>query len=157
MYRPGRRRRRKLGPARRGDYHYSAECQVQKSIWPIGTYSKRKKNSHRGFGKHRLRGRGGVPVSRNARRQGPPIESTEITFSSENMEVRHPDHRRPFYLVASIYQIPIKKALVDTSTSINLIPLSTLQAVGISERKIQGCPMEVMGFGGKGEYIASHI
>ena len=73
------------------------------------------------------------------------------------MEVGYPDHRRPFYLAASINQIPIKKALVDTSASVNLIPLSTLQAVGISERKIQGCPMEVIGFGGRGEYTAGHI
>ena len=67
------------------------------------------------------------------------------------------DHRRPRYLVASINQIPIKKALVDTGTSVNLILLSTLQVVEISERKIQGCPMEVTGFGGRGEYIAGHI
>ena len=69
-------------------------------------------------------------------------ESTEITFSDEDMEVGYPDHRRPFYLVASINQIPIKRALVDTSASVNLIPLSTLQVARISERKIQGCPME---------------
>ena len=63
-------------------------------------------------------------------------ESTEITFSNEDMEVGHPDHKRPLYLAASINQIPIKRALVDTGASVNLIPLSTLQAVGISERKI---------------------
>ena len=40
-------------------------------------------------------------------------------------------------MVASINQIPIKRALVDTGASVNPIPLSTLQAVGISERKIQ--------------------
>ena len=62
-------------------------------------------------------------------------ESTEITFSSEDMEVGHPDHRRPLYLVASINQIPIKRALVDIGSSVNLIPLSNLQAAGISERK----------------------
>ena len=84
-------------------------------------------------------------------------ESTKITFSSEDMEVGHPDHRRPLYLAASINQIPIKRALVDTGASINLIPLSTLQATGISEKKIQGCPMEVTGFGGRGEYTACHI
>ena len=84
-------------------------------------------------------------------------ESTEITFSNEDMEVGHPDHRRPLYLVASINQIPIKRALVDTDASVNLISLSTLQAAGISERKIQGCPIEVMGFGRRGKYIASHI
>ena len=84
-------------------------------------------------------------------------ESTEITFSSEDIEVGHPDHRRPLYLAASINQIPIKRALVDTGASVNLIPLSTLQAIGILERKIQGCPMEVTGFGGRGEYTAGHI
>ena len=84
-------------------------------------------------------------------------ESTEITFSNEDIEVGYPDHRRPLYLVASINQILIKKALVDTGASVNLIPLSTLQIVGISERKIQRCPMEVIGFNGRGEYNPSHI
>ena len=84
-------------------------------------------------------------------------ESTEITFSDEDMEVGYPDHKRPLYLAASMNQIPIKKALVDTGASVNLIPLSTLQAAGISERKIQGCPMEVTGFGKRGEYTAGHI
>ena len=54
-------------------------------------------------------------------------ESTEITFSDEDMEVGYPDHRRPLYLAASMNQIPIKRALVDTGASVNLIPLSTLQ------------------------------
>ena len=84
-------------------------------------------------------------------------ESTEIIFSDEDMEVGYPDHKRPLYLAASINQIPIKKALVDTDASVNLIPLSTLQAAGISERKIQRCPMEVTRFGGRGEYTAYHI
>jgi len=53
-------------------------------------------------------------------------ESSEITFSNENMEVGYLDHMRPLYLVASINQIPIKRALVDTGASVNLIPLSTL-------------------------------
>ena len=64
-------------------------------------------------------------------------ESTEITFSNEDMEVGYSNHKRPLYLVASIDQIPIKKALIDTGASVNLIPLSTLQAAGISKRKIQ--------------------
>ena len=90
-------------------------------------------------------------------------ESIEITFSNEDMEMGYPDHRRPLYLVASINQISIKRALVDTGVSVNLIPLSTLQAAGISERKIQGCPTEVIGFSvrgrisGRGEYTMGHI
>ena len=84
-------------------------------------------------------------------------ESTEITFSNEDIEVGYPDHRRPLYLAASINQIPVKRALVDTGASVNLIPLSTLQAAGISERKIQGCLMEVTGFNGRSKYTAGHI
>ena len=63
-------------------------------------------------------------------------ESTEITFSNEDMEVGHLDHRRPLYLATSLNQIPIKRALIDTGASVNFIPLRTLQAVGILERKI---------------------
>ena len=62
-------------------------------------------------------------------------ESSEITFSNEDMEVEYSDHKRPLYLAASINQIP-KRALVDTGASVNLISLSTLQAAGILERKI---------------------
>ena len=84
-------------------------------------------------------------------------ELIKITFSNEDMEMGYLDHRRPLYLAASKNQIPIKRVLVDTGSSVNLIPLSTLQAARISERKIQGCPMEVTGFGGRGEYTACHI
>ena len=58
-------------------------------------------------------------------------DTNEITFSDEDMEVGYLDHRRPLYLAASINQIPIKRALVDTSTLMNLIPLSTLQVARI--------------------------
>ena len=74
------------------------------------------------------------------------LEDTyEITFSDEDIEVRYSDHKRPLYLVASINQIPIKRALVDSGALINLIPFSTLQAVGILKNKILGHPMEVTG------------
>ena len=46
---------------------------------------------------------------------------------------------------------------MDIGAFVNLIPLSTLQVIGISERKIQGCPMEVIGFGGRGKYTIGHI
>lgn len=73
------------------------------------------------------------------------------------MEVGYSDHRRTFYFATSKNQIPIKQALVDASTSVKLILLSTLQAIGIPENKIQGYSMMVTGFGGKGEYRAGYI
>ena len=63
-------------------------------------------------------------------------DTNEITFSDEDMEVGYSDHRRTLYLVASINQIPIKRALIDIGASVNLIPFSTLQAVAISKGKI---------------------
>ena len=84
-------------------------------------------------------------------------DENEITFSNEDMEVRHLDHKRTLYLAATINQIPIKRALVDTSASVNLIPLSTLEAVEIPECKISGFPMEVTGFGGSSEYTTMYI
>ena len=63
-------------------------------------------------------------------------ESSGITFSDEEMKVGYLDHRRPLYLAASINQIPIKRALVDTGASVNLILLSTLKVAVILERKI---------------------
>uniref|UniRef100_A0A2N9H5W3 RNA-directed DNA polymerase n=1 Tax=Fagus sylvatica TaxID=28930 RepID=A0A2N9H5W3_FAGSY len=75
----------------------------------------------------------------------------------EDMEVQYPDHRRPLYLSATINEVQVRRALVDTGSCINLIPLSTIQAAEISQKKIQGAPMEIKGFGGVGEYTKGHI
>ena len=70
-----------------------------------------------------------------------------ITFIDEDMEVEHPDHRRPLYLMATINGIQIRRALVDTGASLNLKVLSTLKAMGLTSRRILGAPMEITGFG----------
>jgi hypothetical protein len=86
------------------------------------------------------------------------LETTNaITFIDEDMEVQYPDHRCPLYLSATINEVQVRRALVDTSSCINLIPLSTIQAVEISQKKIQVAPMEIKGFGGIGEYTKGHI
>ena len=59
-------------------------------------------------------------------------------FSDEDMEVGYPDYKRPLYLAASINQIPVKRALVDTSVSVNLIPLSTLQVEEFQKERFRG-------------------
>uniref|UniRef100_A0A2N9I2U7 Uncharacterized protein n=1 Tax=Fagus sylvatica TaxID=28930 RepID=A0A2N9I2U7_FAGSY len=86
------------------------------------------------------------------------LETTNaITFTDEDMEVQYPDHRRPLYLSATINEVQVRRALVDTGSCINLIPLSTIQAAEIPQEKIQGAPMEIKGFGGVGEYTKGHI
>uniref|UniRef100_A0A2N9F6T5 Uncharacterized protein n=1 Tax=Fagus sylvatica TaxID=28930 RepID=A0A2N9F6T5_FAGSY len=51
----------------------------------------------------------------------------------------------------------LRRALVDTGSCLNLIPLSTLQAVDLPHQKIQGSPMEVTGFGGMTEHTMGHV
>ena len=75
------------------------------------------------------------------------METTNaITFTDEDMEVEHPDHRRPLYLMATINGVQIRRALVDTGASLNLIALSTLEAMGLVNKRILGVPMEITGF-----------
>jgi hypothetical protein len=66
------------------------------------------------------------------------LETTNaITFTNEVMEVQYPDHRRPLYLSTTINEVQVRHALVDIGSCINLIPLSTIQAAEISQKKIQ--------------------
>ena len=80
------------------------------------------------------------------------LETTNVvTFTNKDMEVEHPDYRRPLYLMATINGVQIKRALVDTRASLNLITLSTLEAVGLTSRRILKTPIEITRFGGSAE------
>ena len=86
------------------------------------------------------------------------METTNtITFTDEDMEVEHPDHYRPLYLMATINGVQVKRALIDTRASLNLIALSTLEAVGLTGKKILGAPMKITGFGGSVESIEGYV
>ena len=80
-----------------------------------------------------------------------------ITFTDEDMKVEHPDHRRTLYLMTTVNGIQIRRALVDTGTLLNLIVLSTLEAVGLASRRILGAPMEITGFGGSAELTEGYV
>ena len=86
------------------------------------------------------------------------METTNaITFTDEDMEVEHPDHLRPLYLMDTINGVQIRRALVDIGTSLNLIALSTLEAVGLASRRILGAPMEITGFRGSTESTEGYV
>ncbi|GLU04006.1 hypothetical protein SLE2022_211730 [Rubroshorea leprosula] len=55
------------------------------------------------------------------------------TFTNEDMEAIYPDHRKPLYLFIQINFVGVKRALVDTGSSLNLIPLSIIIIVGIPQ------------------------
>ena len=77
------------------------------------------------------------------------LETTNaITSTDEDMEVKYPDHWRSLYLTATIYGVQIKKALIDIGASLNLIALSTLEAISMAGKRILGASVEITGFGG---------
>ena len=86
------------------------------------------------------------------------METTNaITFTDEDMEVEHPDHRRPLYLMATINGVQVRRALVDTRVSLNLIALNTLEVVGLTGRRILGASMEITRFGGSAESTEGYM
>nr|POE97888.1 hypothetical protein CFP56_33828 [Quercus suber] len=77
------------------------------------------------------------------------LETTNaITFTDKDMEVQHPDHSKPLYIATQINDVYIRRALVDTGASLNLIPTSTLKVARILLSKIVGALIEVFGFAG---------
>ena len=75
------------------------------------------------------------------------LETTNaITFTDKDIEVQHPDHSRPLYIATQINDVHIRRALVDTGASLNLILTSTPKAVGIPLSRIAGAPIEVFDF-----------
>ena len=86
------------------------------------------------------------------------LETTNaITFTNEDMEVEHPDHRRPIYLMAITNGVQVRRTLIDIGASLNLIALSTLQAIGLTSKRILGAPMEITGFEGSAESTEGYV
>ena len=86
------------------------------------------------------------------------LESTNsITFTDDDMEVPYSDHLRPLYLEAWINGVHIRRALVDTGSSINIIPLAVLTAAKIPLKRIIKSEIQITGFGNKSEMCMGFI
>ena len=74
------------------------------------------------------------------------LETTNaVNFTDEDMEVQYPDHKRSMYVSTMINEVHVRRTLMDTGPSLNVVPLLTFVTMGISQRKIQGLPMEITG------------
>lgn len=59
-----------------------------------------------------------------------------MTFSPKDLANRTVDGKRPLHVIAFLGASEIKKALIDTGASTNIIPLPTLDALGIPQERI---------------------
>ena len=66
------------------------------------------------------------------------------TFSNRDLANRVVDRYRPLYLTAFLRASLIKRALVDTDASTNILPLPTFDALGISRERIIPKPLQVV-------------
>ncbi|KAL6191678.1 hypothetical protein ACLB2K_038068 [Fragaria x ananassa] len=80
-----------------------------------------------------------------------------IVFTDKDIEVDYLDHRRPLYLEAQVNNVLMRRALVDTGSSLNIISLQVLIAAGISLAKIVKTSMSISEFANGSEEAVSCI
>ena len=80
-----------------------------------------------------------------------------ITFSNRDLANRVVDGNRPLYLTTFLGASQIKKALVDTSASTNILPLPTFDALGISRERIIPEPLQVVGIRSLQQCTLGHV
>ncbi|CAL2247373.1 unnamed protein product [Prunus armeniaca] len=80
-----------------------------------------------------------------------------IVFTDEDMEVPYPDHKRPFYLEGQINDVFIRRALVDTGSSVNILPLFVLMAASIPLSKVVQSQTGINGLGNKSEFYVVDV
>ena len=59
--------------------------------------------------------------------------------------------------MATINGVQVRRALVDIRASLNLIALSTLEAMGLVDKRILGAPIEITGFGRSVESTEGYV
>ncbi|CAL8091810.1 unnamed protein product [Prunus armeniaca] len=65
--------------------------------------------------------------------------------------------RRPLYLEGQINDVFIRRALVDTGSSVNILPLSVLTAASIPLSKIVQSQTSISGFGNQSEVTVGYM
>ena len=74
-------------------------------------------------------------------------ENDSVTFSNKDLINWVVDGNKPSYVTSFSGASQIKRALVDTEASTNILPLPTFDALGIPRERIILEPMQVAGIG----------
>ena len=80
-----------------------------------------------------------------------------VTFSNKDLLNRAVHGDRPLYVTSFLGASRIKKALVDTSASTNILSLPTFDALGIPRERIIPEPMQVVGIGVLQQNTLGHV
>lgn len=80
-----------------------------------------------------------------------------ITFLNRDLANWLIDGGRPLYLISFLGAFQIKRDLVDTGASTNIMPLPTFDVLGIPRERIIPEPFQVIGIGSLQQYILGHV
>ena len=84
-------------------------------------------------------------------------EYSEITFSdSDAQHVRFP-HSDPLEVDVQIANMMVKRVLVDTGSSVNILYKSSLECMKLSIKDLEPCNQKIYGFSGEGLTPAGSI
>lgn len=70
-------------------------------------------------------------------------QAKTVTFTDDDMLAPKPFHNRSLYVEAEMNGVAVKRVMVDPGSAVNLIPMSTVEALGIPKENIGGAPIEV--------------
>lgn len=76
-----------------------------------------------------------------------------VGFYRQNKQIHSKYHNKPPYVTNPVYNVELRKGLVDPGSSLNTMPLSPLEAVGISREH----PIEISRLGGDTSLTLGYI
>jgi len=80
-----------------------------------------------------------------------------ITFGEEDFLLGSKFHNRPLYVTGEVGGTTINRILLDCGSAVNLIPLKTLHAIGMSARQLSPSMLTIQGFNQLGQKAMGSI
>ncbi|KAI5316646.1 hypothetical protein L3X38_036353 [Prunus dulcis] len=80
-----------------------------------------------------------------------------ITFGEDDFLLGSKFHNRPLYVTGEVGGTIINRILLDCGSSVNLIPLKTLHAIGMSARQLSPSMLTIQGFNQLGQKAMGSI
>ncbi|CAL2227449.1 unnamed protein product [Prunus armeniaca] len=80
-----------------------------------------------------------------------------ITFGEDDFLLESKCHNRPLYVTGEVGGTTINRILLDCGSAVNLIPLKTLHAIGMSTRQLSPSMLTIQGFNQLGQKAMGSI
>lgn len=100
---------------------------------------------------------GGSGLAKRRLRGGNRFEDHAMAFYEKDKHVIPIHHNKPSYMTAHACSVELRRAMVDVGSSLKIMPLCTLEAMGIPRDRIIKQFTEVSGFGGSASIVVGFI